>query len=52
MLSTDRSRHGLRSAVWSGGKPFFARGLSLSLKPLGAERLPQDIILLRYAPAG
>lgn len=37
--------------VLGGGKPFFAADLSLNLKPLGAERLAQDIVLLRYAPA-
>lgn len=37
--------------VLGGGKPFFAAGLSLNLTPLDMERLPQDVVLLRYVPA-
>lgn len=38
-------------SVVGGGKPYFAHGVPLDLKPLGAERLPEDVMLLRYAPA-
>jgi dihydrofolate reductase len=38
-------------SVVGGGKPYFAHGVPLNLKPLGAERLPEDVMLLRYAPA-
>ena len=37
--------------VLGGGKPFFEAGTSIKLKPLGTENLPQDVIMLRYAPA-
>ena len=36
--------------VLGGGKPLFAHGLPLDLKPVGTEQLPQDVVLLRYAP--
>jgi dihydrofolate reductase len=59
-LAASFARHGLideyqlfmHPVVLGGGKPFFAGGLSLNVEPLGTERLPQDVILLRYAPAG
>jgi dihydrofolate reductase len=38
-------------SVVGGGKPYFAHGAPLNLKPLGTERLPNDVVLLRYAPA-
>lgn len=38
--------------VLGGGKPYFQPGLSLRLKPLGSENLPQDVTLRRYAAAG
>ncbi|MGY3331299.1 hypothetical protein ACVILI_004316 [Mesorhizobium sp. USDA 4775] len=38
-------------SCWGGGKPYFQSGLSLTLKPLGTESLPQDVTLMRYAPA-
>lgn len=38
-------------SVAGGGKPYFAHGVPLDLKPLGSERLPEDVLLLRYAPA-
>lgn len=41
----------MQPVVLGGGKPYFAQGLSLKLKPSGMERLPQGVILLRYAPA-
>jgi len=37
--------------VLGGGKPYFQAGLSLTLKPLGTQTLPQSVTLLRYAPA-
>jgi dihydrofolate reductase len=52
-------RHGLideyqlfvNPVVLGGGKPYFAAGMPLNLKPIGTERLAQDIVLLRYAAA-
>jgi dihydrofolate reductase len=41
----------LHPAVFGGGIAFFEPGTSLDLKPLGCEQLPQDVTLLRYAPA-
>ncbi|WP_454813376.1 dihydrofolate reductase family protein [Labrys neptuniae] len=38
--------------VLGGGKPYFQPGLSLKLKSLGSESLPQGVTLLRFAPAG
>lgn len=40
----------LRPAVLGGGKPFFGGGTSLQLRLLGVEQLPDDTVLLRYAP--
>ena len=37
--------------VLGGGRPFFEAGTSMKLKPLGSEKLAQDVILLRFAPA-
>jgi dihydrofolate reductase len=36
--------------VLGGGKPYFEAGTPVKLKPLGSEKLPQDVTLLRYAP--
>lgn len=47
----DEYRLYLHPVVLGGGKPYFEAGLSLNLKPLGAEQLPQGVTLLRYAPA-
>lgn len=47
----DEYRLYMHPVVLGGGKPYFQSGLSLSLKPLGTERLPQGVTLLRYAPA-
>jgi dihydrofolate reductase len=41
----------LHPVVLGSGKPFFEAGMALTLKPLGVERLAQDVTLLRYAPA-
>lgn len=48
----DEYRLYVHPIVLGGGKPFFQQGLSLELKPLGAENLPQDVTLLRFASAG
>ncbi|PRH87173.1 dihydrofolate reductase [Labrys okinawensis] len=48
----DEYRLYLHPIVLGGGKPYFQQGLSLRLKPLGRESLPQGVTLLRYAPAG
>lgn len=37
--------------VLGGGKPFFEAGSVLKLRPLGTEKLPQDVLLLRYSAA-
>ncbi len=42
----------LHPAVFGGGIAFFEPGMSLELKPLGFEQLPQGVTLLRYAPVG
>jgi hypothetical protein len=36
--------------VLGGGKPFFEAGMAMKLKPLGAENLAQNVVLLRYSP--
>lgn len=41
----------IRPAVLGGGKPFFKPDLPLELKLIGSEQLPEDTMLLRYAPA-
>jgi dihydrofolate reductase len=38
--------------VLGGGKPFFEAGSVLKLRRLGTEKLPQDVLLLRYSAAG
>ncbi|WP_448951698.1 dihydrofolate reductase family protein [Labrys neptuniae] len=48
----DEFRLYLHPIVLGGGKPYFQAGLSLALKPLGRESLPQSVTLLRYAPVG
>ncbi len=40
----------VRPAVLGGGKPFFAGGTTLELRLLDVEQLPDDTVLLRYAP--
>ena len=40
----------MHPVVLGGGKPYFQSGLSLTLKPLGAESLTQGVTLLRYVP--
>jgi dihydrofolate reductase len=47
----DEYRLYMQPVVLGGGNPYFQRGLSLVLKPLGTEHLPQGVTLLRYAPA-
>jgi dihydrofolate reductase len=47
----DEYRLYMHPLVLGGGKPYFEAGLSLNLKPLGTEQLPQGVTLLRYAPA-
>ncbi|TRC89151.1 dihydrofolate reductase [Mesorhizobium sp. WSM4310] len=47
----DEYRLYMHPVVLGGGKPYFQSGLSLRLKPLGRESLPQDVTLMRYAPA-
>jgi dihydrofolate reductase len=39
----------LMPTVLGGGKPFFEAGLPLKLRPIGMERLPEDVVLLKYA---
>ncbi len=46
----DEYRLYMHPVVLGGGKPYFQSGLSLTLKPLGTERLTQGVTLLRYAP--
>jgi dihydrofolate reductase len=41
----------LQPVVLGGGKPFFDPAVPLALKLLGAERLAQDVVMLRYSPA-
>lgn len=47
----DEYRLYMHPVVLGGGKPYFQRGLSLTLTPLGTQSLPQGVTLLRYAPA-
>ncbi|MER9302587.1 dihydrofolate reductase family protein [Mesorhizobium sp. M0293] len=47
----DEYRLYMHPVVLGGGKPYFRSGLSLTLKPLGAESLAQGVTLTRYAPA-
>jgi len=47
----DEYRLYLHPLVLGGGKPFFAAGLPMQLRFLGSEKLPQDVMLLRYEPA-
>lgn len=46
----DEYRLYMHPVVLGGGKSYFQSGLSLTLKPLGTESLPQGVTLLRYAP--
>jgi dihydrofolate reductase len=48
----DEYRLYLRPVVLGGGKPFFEARLPSGLKLLASERMPEDVVLLRYAPAG
>ena len=41
----------LQPVVLGEGKPFFAGGKAMTLRPLGQELLPQGVVLARYAPA-
>ncbi|RWA69944.1 MAG: dihydrofolate reductase [Mesorhizobium sp.] len=47
----DEYRLYMHPVVLGGGKPYFQHGSSLTLTPLGRERLSQGVTLLRYAPA-
>ena len=47
----DEYRLYLQPVVLGGGKPFFEAGLALKLQLLGSETLPQEVTMLRYAPA-
>ena len=42
----------LSPAVFGGGLAFFEPGTAMALKLLGYEQVLQDMLLLRYAPAG
>ena len=46
----DEYRLYMHPVVLGGGKPYFEPGLSLALKPLATESLPQGVTLLRYGP--
>lgn len=46
----DEYRLYMHPVVLGGGKPYFESGLLLKLMPLGTERLPQEVTLLRYGP--
>jgi dihydrofolate reductase len=47
----DEYRLYLLPVVLGGGKPFFAAGSNLKLKPLGTATLPQGVVMLRYGRA-
>lgn len=47
----DEYRLYLQPVVLGSGTPYFADGVRPALGLLGVERLPQDTVLLRYAPA-
>jgi dihydrofolate reductase len=48
----DEYRLYVHPIVLGGGKPFFAEGGgALNLKFLGTEKLPQDVVLMRYGRA-
>jgi dihydrofolate reductase len=46
----DEYRLYLVPVVVGGGTPFFAAGQAHELEFLGMEKLPQDVVLLRYRP--
>lgn len=48
----DEYRLYVQPVVLGAGKPFFEAGLAPRLKLLGSEQLPDEVVLLRYAPAG
>jgi dihydrofolate reductase len=48
----DEYRLYMHPVVLGGGRPFFANGSALNLRPLGTESLPQGVQLLRYAAVG
>ncbi|MEI9937561.1 MAG: dihydrofolate reductase family protein [Pseudomonadota bacterium] len=58
-LAASLARHGLIDefrlyvypVVLGGGTPFFEAKSFLQLEPLGSERLPQNVTLLRFRPA-
>jgi len=41
----------LQPVVLGGGRPYFAAGFAPELRLVGTERLPQDVVLVRCAPA-
>jgi dihydrofolate reductase len=47
----DEYRLYVQPVVLGTGKPYFADGFRPSLRLVGTEQLPQDVVLLRYAPA-
>lgn len=47
----DEYRLYVQPVVLGSGTPYFADGVRPQLGLLGVERLPQDTVLLRYAPA-
>jgi dihydrofolate reductase len=46
----DEYRLYFMPVVLGGGKPFFAGGVKPQLRYLGSERLPQGVVMARYAP--
>lgn len=48
----DEYRLYVQPVVLGTGTPYFAAGFAPELRLVGAETLPQDVVLLRYAPAG
>lgn len=47
----DEYRLYVQPVVLGSGIPYFARGFRPDLALVGAEQLPQEVVLLRYAPA-
>lgn len=46
----DEYRLYAQAVVLGEGVPYFARGFRPSLRLLGSERLPEDVVLTRYGP--